>query len=324
MQPITDTHKIGPALTPASTLGLGCWAYGGAQWGGQEDEHSRAAMEASLDAGITHFDTATGYGGGRSEQVVGGFLAQHGRRDKVCLASKFNLTPKFLEDPEAAVDASLDRLQTDSIELYYIHWPKSDADMRPAMAGLEQARDKGKLQAIGVSNFSVEQMDQARGAGTIDAYQVNYSLLWRYPERDILPYCREHGIAVVTYSSIAQGILTGKFGPETPTFPEGDQRSKVPWFQDDAWPPLHAAVERMKHVAEKAGRPLTHLAIQWVAAQEGIASVLVGARDAEQAKANAAAIQDPAEPALLEELTAISDDAMQHVPDVGNIFGYYP
>jgi len=122
----------------------------------------------------------------------------------------------------------------------------------------------------------------------------------------------------------ARGVLTGVYGRPLPAFGEGDPRRQAPWFDADARPVVYAGVERMKHVAVKARRPLLHLAIQWVAAQDGIASVLVAARDAEQAKANAAAIQDPADPALLDELTAISDDAMRHVPDVGNISGYNP
>lgn len=122
--------------------------------------------------------------------------------------------------------------------------------------------------------------------------------------------------AALAYDVTARGVLTGVYGRPLPVFGEGDPRRQAPWFDADAWPVVYAGVERMKHVAVKARRPLLHLAIQWVAAQDGIASVLVAARDAEQARANAAAIDSPVDPALLDELTAVSDDAMAYIAHV--------
>ena len=314
--------RIPPDTTFTNPLALGCWSFGGKQWGGQEDEDSIAAMEAAYHAGLNHFDTATAYGGGRSETVVGDFLSKDNRRDDVFLASKFNINKK-LENAEQAVDESLERLQTDMIDLYYIHWPKSDADLRPWMQSLEECRQKGKIKCIGVSNFSVEQMEQVGEVGRIDAHQFCYNLFWRHREHDVIPYCRKHDIAIVTYSSIAQGILTGKFGAN-PSFPEGDSRSGMVLFEDDVYPHLHSTVEKMKPLAEQAGQPLTHLAIQWVASQPGVTSVIVGARNADQATRNAAAMEEPVSDEILNKLTALSDAVMDHVPDTGNIFRHYP
>ena len=311
---------IPPSDKTHHQLALGCWAFGGSQWGGQEDEDSRRAMQAALDAGLDHFDTATGYGGGRSERLVGEFLAEGDRRERVFLASKFNIK-NDIKDAAEAVDASLQRLQTHVIDLYYLHWPKGD--IRPWIEGLERCREQGKIKAIGVSNFNVEQMEQAREVGTIDALQVCYNLFWRFPERDVLPYCREHDIAVITYSSIAQGILTGKFDRH-PEFLEGDQRPKTVMFDDDVWPHVYEGVERLKPLAQRAGQPLTHLAVQWVAAQPGVTSVLVGGRNAEQVRRNAAALDQPVSREVLDEMTRVGDEVMRHVPDAGNIFRHYP
>jgi aryl-alcohol dehydrogenase-like predicted oxidoreductase len=228
--------------------------------------------------------------------------------------------------PEAAlksVEVSLSRLATDSIDLFYIHWPRTGKDLRPIMTGLEMARSQGKIHGIGVSNFSVEQMEQVMEVGTIDGYQVGYSLFWRWPERDIMPFCREHGISLITYSSIAQGILTGKFGPN-PSFPEDDQRKGNVLFDPAVYPHLYEGVEQMKKVAEDAGRPLVELAIRWCSAQPGVASVLVGARNAGQVHANLRAMDGDISPATMARLTAISDEVHQKIPNTGNIFRFYP
>ena len=121
----------------------------------------------------------------------------------------------------AEVDGSLKRLQTDYIDLYYIHWPKAGRDMRREMEGLEKARRQGKIRAVGVSNFSAAQMRQVQEVGAIDAHQLGYNLLWRYAEEEVLPFCAEHKIAAVTYSTLAHGILAGKFARDSRSFRRG-------------------------------------------------------------------------------------------------------
>jgi len=318
----TNTDTAGRPLADQPTLALGCWSFGGAQWAGQEDADSRAAMGAALEHGVTHFDTATDYGGGRSEKVVGEFA--RGRRDRLYLASKFNCSKEPTpEQAVAAVDKSLERLGTEFIDLYYLHWPKSGIDIRPAIEGLDRARGQGKIGAVGVSNFSVDQLESVGAVARIDALQICYNLFWRFADRDVLPYCRDQGIDVVTYSSLAQGVLTGKF-PENPEFDEGDVRNHTVHFEDAVWPHVYAGVERLRPIAEAADRPIAHLAIQWAAAQPGVSSVLVGARNAEQMTRNAQAMANPVGEDVLAAVSAVGDDVMQHVPDVGNMFRYYP
>jgi aryl-alcohol dehydrogenase-like predicted oxidoreductase len=195
--------------------------------------------------------------------------------------------------------------------------------MRPLMEGLEQARRQGKIGAVGVSNFSVAQMQQVAEVGTIDAHQLCYNLLWRFPEQDVIPYCREHHIAVVTYSSIAQGVLTGKF-PRHPQLPPRDQRARTVHFDEQVWPQVYDGVEAMKAVAAQAERPLAHLAIRWVLHQPGITAVAVGARTPEQVEQNWQALTGALDESVFAALTVISDQVMPVIPDTGNPYRYTP
>jgi myo-inositol catabolism protein IolS len=191
------------------------------------------------------------------------------------------------------------------------------------MEGLETARQQGKIKAIGVSNFNVEQMAQVAEVGTINAHQLGYSLLWRFDEADVIPYCQANGIAVITYSSIAQGILAGKL-PRNPQFEAGDVRPRTVLFEPAVWPHMYEAVEQFKQVAQDANRSLTHLAIRWVLHQLGIHSAVVSARNMQQLAQNVEALHGEIPDSVFARLTAISDQAMQHIPDTGNVYRYDP
>ncbi|MGJ3241337.1 MAG: aldo/keto reductase [Opitutales bacterium] len=319
------THAPLPGTaTPHNRLSLGCWTFGGSQWGGQDDRDSIAALEQALESGLTHWDTAIAYGGGRSEKVVGEVLKAQDARDRVYLATK-GFPAK---DPDSMVEAlarSRINLGVDTLDLYYIHWPLSGVDMRPHFERLHREREQGGIRALGVSNFSVEEMQAVAETGPIDALQIGYNLLWRRGERDgVIDYCREHGIQVVTYSSMAQGILTGKF-PEKPQFREGDSRADNVHFKPDVWPRVHATMQEIKALADDLGRPPQHLAIQWSLQQPGIDVVILGARNSEQVAANAEALAGSPLPAdVLDRLTELSDALHEHLPDQENIFGVKP
>jgi aryl-alcohol dehydrogenase-like predicted oxidoreductase len=223
----------------------------------------------------------------------------------------------------ARVDDSLSRLQTDVIDLFYIHWPRQGQNMRPLMEGLERARAQGKIRAIGVSNFSVAEMDQVSEVGRIDAHQLCYNLFWRVAEDDIIPYCRRHKIAVITYSSIAQGALTGKF-TRHPRFEVGDQRANTVHFEATVWPHLYEALEELKGLAMKIDRPLTHLAIRWVLRQPHINTAIVGAKTSAQVEHNAAALSGDIPDYVFDRMNEISDNVIAKMPNSGNMYGYYP
>lgn len=317
IKPVT----IGANSQPQLPMGFGGSWFVPYSTPGEEDTNLIAAMQVAYEYGIRHFDTAAGYGGGHSEELYGQFLK--GRRDQIYLASKSDTVEMTAEAMLAEVDNSLRRLQTDSIDLYYIHWPRSGRDMRPTMEGLERARQQGKVRAVGVSNFSVEQMKQVQEVGTLDAHQLGYNLLWRYAEDDLIPFCQQHNIAVVTYSSIAHGILTGKFG-RTPELSPGDQRHNILPFRADIWPYVYDGVEKLKAIAAELNRPLMHLAIRWILTRPGITSVVVGARNRAQSEANAQALTGAIPDDVFERMTAISDEIVAHVPNAGNLFNHYP
>jgi aryl-alcohol dehydrogenase-like predicted oxidoreductase len=320
----TAPVKIGRSEKQHRPIGFGCWSFGPDQWSGKEDDNLLSAMESAWANGIRHFDTASGYGNGHSERLVGRFMAaEPGRREQLFLASKYQTTEVSVQNMLNAVDASLAKLQTDMIDLYYIHWPRAGKDLRPWMEALETARQQGKIRTIGVSNFSIEQMEQVAQVGRIDAHQLPYNLVWRFGERDIIPYCVEQNVAVVAYSAIAHGILVGRFARDL-ELPAGDQRPGMVLFKPHVWSHVYEGVEEFKRVAEHAGRSLIHLAIRWALHQSSMTSVLVGARNARQAASNAQALEGDIPDSVFDELTAISDRVMKHIPDEGNPYAYHP
>lgn len=318
--------KLAPELRPVpvthSSLPLLPMAQGGSWYARNvEDADLLGVMDAAYQAGIRHFDTAAGYGNGRSETLLGRFL--QGKRQSVFLASKSHTDDLTAVASLAEVDGSLERLGVDFIDLYYIHWPRAGKDMRPVMEGLETARAQGKIGAVGVSNFSIEQMEQVAEVGRIDAHQLGYNLLWRYAEAEAIPYCRSHDIAVIAYSALGHGILTGKFDRD-PGLVAGDQRHSILPFRADIWPHVYRGVEQMKQLANELGLPLSTLAIRWILSQPGIHSVVVGARHPAQVTANTAALEPAIAPRVFAALTDISTEIMSHVPDAGNLFNHYP
>jgi len=313
-----DTIRIGISQVDQPRLAFGgSWfvPYGEPS---AEDANLLGAMQAAFDGGVRHFDTGATYGGGHSEELYGQFLATY--RDKVFVASKYDPPESTAEAMYAQVLTSLERIKVDHIDLYYIHWPRIGRDLRPVMEALERARSEGKIGAVGVSNFSVADMEQVAEVGKIDAHQLGYNMTWRYAEEDVIPYCIEHGIKVVTYSTMAHGILTGKFGRD-PGLREGDQRNRILPFRADIWPHVYEGVEQMKAIAAELGRPLSHLAIRWTLAQPGITSVVIGGRNAEQVSQVTGALDGDIPDAAIEKLTAISDEIIKHVPRANNLFG---
>jgi len=305
-----------------SPIGLGCWQYDSSRWSAEQDQTLLDTMDAALAHGMDHFDTATGYGSGASEKLVGRFL--QGRRERVFVATKAGIQDKNPQTMLASVKASLERLNTDFIDLYYIHWPRSDLDIRPAMEGLELARAQGLVRSVGVSNFSVAQMELVAQVGKIDAHQIPHSLIWRAPEREILPYCQQRGIGVIAYGAMGYGILTGKF-PRNPSFqPEDDRSHRILFFEEPTWGGIYAAVEQMKVVAQEAGRPLQHLAIRWSLAQPGIVCALAGANSPAQVAQNAAALEGELPAWALDRLTAISEALKKDIPAEANPYRYEP
>lgn len=292
---------------------------GGNDWGLQSDSDSIDALREGMKLGFTHIDTAQAYGHGHAEELIGKVISKH--REKLFIASKTVCRPPH--KIEQAVQLSLKRMKIDYIDLYYIHWPSSRIEYAPVMEILQKLKRQGIIRAVGVCNFSVGQMIDCMRAGPIDVHQLCYSLLWRWPERDVLPYCKENRIITITYSTLAQGILTGKF-PYDFVFDKADHRRSTVFFEPDVWPHVYHAVSEMQKVTQHEGVSLASLAVQWVLQKETVLSALAGARNPLQARQNVSLLDSKASDSALKQLTEISDDVMKHIPDSGNIFRYYP
>ena len=273
-----------------SLIGIGCNNFG---W--RTDAAGTAAVvDAALGAGINFFDTADVYGAGQSEEFLGAALK--GRRAKALIATKFGI--KMGEGKEGAraqyvrdaLDASLQRLQTDVIDLYQIHRPDPNTPIAETVLALNDAVKAGKVREIGCSNFSVEQMRAANstsGPKHFASVQNEYSLMKREPEADVLPECARTGVAFLPYFPLANGLLTGKYRKGSP-FPESS-RAK------DAFGPKVFTDENLERAealmafARSRGHSLLDLAFSWLAARPEVSSVIAGARNAEQVRANSAA-----------------------------------
>jgi aryl-alcohol dehydrogenase-like predicted oxidoreductase len=305
-------RKLGASGIEISAVGFGSWAIGGWMWGGADEQEAIGAIHAAIDHGITLIDTAPVYGFGRSEKIVA--QAIRGRRDKIVLATKcglvwdreegefhFNANQegitsqpselkvfKFLR-PESIVEEverSLQRLETDYIDLYQTHWQEATTPIADTMAALLKLKDQGKIRAIGVSNANVDQM---KAYGPIDSDQERFSMLDRAMETNgSLEYCRKENIAVLAYSPLANGLLTGNLSPDR-TFNPGDLRRDNPRFSPENIRRVNAILGQWQPIAERHNATLGQIAIAWTFAQPGLTCVLCGARNAKQAIENAAA-----------------------------------
>lgn len=307
MQQQPKLKPLGQSGLSVSSLLLGTWQAGKRGWVGIDDSAIIEAIQAAVEAGITTLDTAEIYGNGYSEELVG--QAIRGRRNQVQLATKVFANHLRYEQVIAACEASLQRLGTDHIELYQIHWPAGafNSEIVPisdTMAALLELKQQGKILAIGVSNFSLAQLQEAQQYGVIDSLQPPYSLFWRGIEADLMPYCQAQAITILAYSSLAQGLLTGKFGREH-QFPEADIRAKNRLFQGEVYQQAQTALEALQPLADAKGCSLAQLAIAWVIAQPHTCAI-VGARNAAQALANAAAAAVDLGEADIEQMRQIS------------------
>lgn len=311
-----ETRRLGNTQLYLSVVGLGCWPMGGAQWGGTDDAESLRTIACSLELGVNYFDTAEGYGAGHSEQVLGQGLVGH--RQEVRISSKVaprNLTPEGIR---SALQGSLKRLQTDYVDLYFVHWPNFDLPLAETMATMEALRGEGLVRAVGVSNFTVPLMEQALQYGTIDALQPPYNLVWRFIEGDVLPFCRAHNIGITTYSGLAQGILTDTLGLDT-QFPEGDIRPKSVLFQPEHYGRCLEMVAQLRPVAKRLGVTMAQLALRWVLEQAGVTTSLVGARTPAEISENVGALGWMFPGDALAEVQARSDALLttfEHYPDM--------
>src|SRR5215471_435367 len=281
-----ETTSIPDITIPVSVVGLGTWAMGGFQWGGADDDESVRTIQVVLDRGINLIDTAPAYGFGHSEEVIGRAIAERGHRDRVVIATKAGLERRgdalfrngtrkqILEE----VEVSLTRLRTDYIDLFQVHWPDPQTPYEETAEALRDLKQAGKIRAIGVSNYSIEEMERFQRVTPIASAQPPLNLFERQAEADIIPWCLEHGVATVTYGALCRGLLSGAIGKGTEFF--GDDLRKVdPKFLPPRFEQYLNAVallERFAHERYQTG--VLALAMRWVLDTPGVSVALWGPR----------------------------------------------
>lgn len=277
--------KIGKSAVETTTLGLGTNKVGGHNlFEGLEDQDGYEVVRTALDSNIKLLDTAYAYGYGRSEEIIGDVIKDYDRSN-ITIATKaaqdVNLDYKPNNNPEfltQQIDHALKRLKTDYIDIFYIHFPDETTNKAEAIEALVKARDAGKIKAIGVSNFSLEQIKEANADDVIDVVEDHYSLVHRDAEKELIPYLNEHNITFVPYFPLASGILTGKYAKT--------DSGKFNQYSQAEFDQIIDAVEKVRGIAESKDATVAQVVLAWYLENPNLGVVIPGARKAEQVKSN--------------------------------------
>ena len=296
-----EYRPFGRTGLDVSAIGFGCWELGGS-YGHFDEGEVIAAIHKAMDLGINCFDTAEGYGMGKSEALLARGLGD--RRKEVIVVTKVGIgyqdsgREKNRDSrPErimTSVESSLTALDTDYIDVYLIHWPDRYTPFDETMRTLDDLVDQGKVRFVGLSNFKAEEMAECMETRRVDVGQYGYHMFDRRMEKDVFPYCQEHGVGMMGYGSLAHGLLTGAFD-KTTTFDEGDWRSRgglfnMPLFSEENFPKNLNVVSDLAGIARDMGKEMYHLALRWVLSNPTLSVALVGARKPEEVEANMGAL----------------------------------
>jgi myo-inositol catabolism protein IolS len=285
---VTKKTRLGKTDIYVNPIGLGTNAVGGHNiFPNLDDETGKEIVRTALDHGINFLDTAFYYGPERSEEIIGEVVKEFGRRDEVVIATKgahkfvdgkvvLDNSPDFLRE---SVEGSLKRLKTDYIDLYYIHFPDETTPKDEAVGELKKLKDEGKIRAIGVSNFSLEQLKEANKDGYVDVIQSEYNLFKRQAEKDLLPYTAENGISFIPYFPLASGLLSGKYSKDEKF---NDSRAQNPLFQGEAFARNLEKVEQLRPIAEAKNAEIAHVVLAWYLTVDSIDAIIPGAKKPEQ------------------------------------------
>ena len=284
-------RKFGTSDLNLSVIGFGAWGIGGFPfWKNEGDEKSRKSILTAYENGINFFDTAPVYGFGHSEKLIGETLKPY--RENVIIATKCGLrwdredvasikrdsTPKSIE---AEIDASLKRLQTDWIDIYQVHWPDPNTKLEETVAELSKIRDTGKIRYIGVSNFSLDQLETATQFAEISSLQNEYNLLQRSMENRVFDFCKSNAVSVIAYSPLASGVLTGKYSANS-RFTDWRANSKSGKFVGKKFVENMRKVDQLKAISERLGRSCSEIALNFVINSPVVVSAIVGVKNENQ------------------------------------------
>jgi len=293
-----EYRTLGETGLQASVIGLGTWVMGGWLWGGANENESLATIREALDLGVNLIDTAPIYGHGLAEELVGKALRASGQRDRVILATKVGLewdtgkTKVWRNSSRARIlkeiRESLHRLETDYVDLYQVHWPDTKIPFHETMETLLELQQQKIIRFIGVSNFSLPQLQECLAVGPVHSYQPPFNLFERKVEQELLPFCLSHHIGTLVYGPLCRGLLSGKYqGHER--FSHDDIRASDPKFVQPRFDEYVTCVNRLRPLAQTHGKTIGQLAIRWCLDQSGVTVALCGARSPEQIRENVGA-----------------------------------
>lgn len=320
------TRTLGTTDLSVSTITFGCWGIiGGWNWGPQDKQDSLEALRTAYDHGITLFDTAEGYGDGGSERLLAEALGDV--RDSILIATKVSPSHFAPDELHAACERSLRNLKTDRIDLYQLHWPNRNIPIAETIGVLDELKQQGKIRHYGVSNFGKHDLAEVLDAGAAPVSdQLVYSLLFRALEFEILPYCARHDVSVLTYSSLMQGLLAGKYHSADDV---REDRARTRHFAGSRPHTRHSengveeltfeTVRRIGGIAEQSDVVMAEMSLAWLLAQPGVTSVIAGARTAGQARSIARAggmTLAPSTLAALDKATRPLKDALGRNADM--------
>jgi aryl-alcohol dehydrogenase-like predicted oxidoreductase len=276
-----------------SALGLGTWVFGGENWGGAKEHDSLEVLRSAIELGVSVIDTAPFYGNGLAERLVGQFVK--GCRSKVFLVTKCGLIReggRVRHDLSAAsilkeADQSLERLKTDVIDLYLCHWPDPQTPVEESMEAMLALQQKKKVRHIGVCNFDLELLRRAVKVAPVTALQLQYSLLERGAEKELMPFCVKNGIGVMAYGVMGGGILSGKYSRPPQLARKDARRMFYGYYEGNKFLNTCALLDQLKPL----GRPLNQLALNWVRQQPGVMTTLAGCRNKAQVESNVASLE---------------------------------
>ncbi|MFN6486475.1 MULTISPECIES: aldo/keto reductase [unclassified Nostoc] len=289
-----QTKQLGNSELHITPIGFGAWAIGGGGWafgwGTQDDEESIAAINRALDLGVNWIDTAAIYGLGHSEEVVA--KALKGRSSRPYIFTKCSMIwdekgeisrSLKADSVRREVEASLRRLNIETIDLYQIHWPNPESEIEEGWTTLAKLKDEGKVRYIGVSNFNVQQLKRIQEIAPVTSLQPPYSLVKPDVDKEILPFCKENNIGVIVYSPMQSGLLTGKMTPERiANLPDDDWRKNSSEFQEPRVSRNLKLVEVLQHIGQQHDRSPGEVAIAWTLNNPAVTAAIVGGRNPKQ------------------------------------------
>jgi aryl-alcohol dehydrogenase-like predicted oxidoreductase len=293
--------QLGRSSLNVSRIGFGCEQLGGNDWGHVDEADAIAAVRTALDHGVNFFDTADVYGLGHSEETLSKALGD--QRSEVIVATKFGVN--WRQDAEGtrattyrdcspkrvveALEASLRRLRLDRIPLYQIHWPDPSTALSDTLEALARCQKEGKIRYIGCSNFPEDLLREATQSQQVISLQIPYNLLDRGAEKAILPLCQDRQIGVLAYGPLAQGLLSGKYGPDS-KFDTGDRRSRLPTFRREVVDQNLPLIEKLREVAQGYEKTPAQVALRWLLDSDSISCAITGVKEPRQIEENAGAL----------------------------------